>query len=531
VIKSWPILVAAVALPLIALAWLLPPQTARGKVAAALAPTQSSHSQELAVHLALADSRVQARLSGHRSEVMAVLPLGAQRTPDSLVCALSDCRLVEIYDFDRDATVSVIVDLPANRLRDVLYQPHVHPEPNSRLTELAIRVALASAEFLHELGRVPATDELLPMISGVPGTACDSGHMCLAVTAPQGQSLVWAVVDVTDGVLVSVLRTPAVPAGNSQAGPAVAAPTSCPASGSVTRGGWSLNYDTTSTDGLRVYNAAYGGAPVLTSAKLVEWHTDYGNSGFVDQPGCGSFIAPNGETQVNDLMSGQTVVGFELVQDFRMGNWGASCNYRYQQRDQFYNDGRFRTIGEAFGRGCSMSGIYRPVMRIDLGPGGAGGESFAVWNGNGWQTQSTENWWSQAAPYTPEGYKWLVTGKSGRVYFIEPGQGQFGDGGRGDFAFMYATQHHAAEGDTDLGAIGACCNDDYRQGPDQFLNGESIVNQDIVLWYVPQMQTTVGDGNNYCWTVTTSETYPCAGGPMFVPVALAPRSFLPLIAR
>src|SRR5260221_11707530 len=235
--KTWLLLLAATALVLIAVAWLLPAQTARGKGASAPDPTEASPSQEQAAQLALHDSRVQARLAGRRAEVMAVMPLGAQRTADSLACALSDCRLVEIYNFDRDATVSAIVDLPASLVRDVLYQPHVHPEPNSRLKALAIQVAVASAEFTHELGRVPAAAELLPMVSGVPGTACDRGHLCLAVTAPQGQSLVWAIVDVTAGTLVSVLRTPALAAraGQSVAGPA--APTDCPASGSVTRGG------------------------------------------------------------------------------------------------------------------------------------------------------------------------------------------------------------------------------------------------------------------------------------------------------
>ena len=219
-------------------------------------------------------------------------------------------------------------------------------------------------------------------------------------------------------------------------------------------------------------------------------------------------------------MSGPDVVGFELVQDFRMPYWGDFCNYRYEQHDQFYNDGRFRIVGESYGRGCSYNGIYRPVMLIHMGLGGAGRDSFAIWDGSAWQPQAVEGWWSQAAPYTAHGFKWRVTDQGGRGYYIEPGQGQFGDGGRGDYAFIYATRHHAAEGDTDLGAIGFCCNDDYQQGPEQFLNGESIAGQDLVLWYVAQMQTQVADGSNYCWTVQTDptvETYPCAAGPMFVP--------------
>ena len=37
---------------------------------------------------------------------------------------------------------------------------------------------------------------------------------------------------------------------------------------------------------------------MLTSAKIVEWHVDYGGTGFVDEPGCYSYIAPHGETVV-----------------------------------------------------------------------------------------------------------------------------------------------------------------------------------------------------------------------------------------
>src|SRR5438270_1116517 len=116
---GWLITLAAAALVLIALPFLLPAQTARGKVAAPPAATEWSPTQQQAQALALADARVQARLAGHHAAVMAVLPPGAQLTADSLACAVSACRLVEIYDFDADATVSASVDLQANRGRDV----------------------------------------------------------------------------------------------------------------------------------------------------------------------------------------------------------------------------------------------------------------------------------------------------------------------------------------------------------------------------------------------------------------------------
>src|SRR5438477_12911003 len=94
--RGWLLLSAATLLLLLALIFLPPAPTARGKLAAAPAATEDSPSQQQAGQLALADARVRTRLAGHRAEILAVLPLGAQVTADSLACALSDCRLVEI---------------------------------------------------------------------------------------------------------------------------------------------------------------------------------------------------------------------------------------------------------------------------------------------------------------------------------------------------------------------------------------------------------------------------------------------------
>lgn len=172
-------------------------------------------------------------------------------------------------------------------MRDVLYRPRTHPGANQRLTDLAIQIARDSPELIRELGCKPAASELLPMDSGVPGTPCASGHICLAATIPQGESLVWAVVDVTDGKMVAVLRTPVLADTQTHIPSAPAGPAGCPSGGTVSRGGWSLSYDTIPTDGFRVDDAAYLGVAVLTSAKIVEWHVDYGSSGFVDATGCG----------------------------------------------------------------------------------------------------------------------------------------------------------------------------------------------------------------------------------------------------
>jgi PKD repeat protein len=126
------------------------------------------------------------------------------------------------------------------------------------------------------------------------------------------------------------------------------------------------------------------------------------------------------------------------------------------------------------------------------------------------------------------GYAWRVMDQSGSGFYMEPSQvDTFGDGSRGDDNFLYAVLHKPAEGDTDLsGTIGSCCNNDHQQGPDQYVNGESIDDANIVLWYVPQMDTDATDGGNgyYCWTISGEPnpvTYPCFTGPMFVPINAA----------
>ncbi len=509
------------ALLLLAALFLSPPSyTARGKAATRALAGDLPPGQAEAQALALADSRVQALTSGHQTEVFGVRTLGAQHTPLSAACALSDCRQVEIYDFDANATVLAIVDLPAGLVRDVVFQPGVHPGASQRVNDLAIAIARAAPELRDELGFVPAAGSLTPMDSGLAGSDCDAGHLCLAMTVPDGQSLVWVVVDLTTGTLAGVVRTPVQAEDANIAEPAASA--ACPAAGSVTRGGWALKYETTSTDGFRIYDASYAGIEALASAKIVEWHVDYGTTGFSDATGCGGgggyTILPSGETEIVDLFDGENIVGFEVDQDFRMPNWGNNCNYRYGQHYQFFNDGRFRIVGAAYGRGCSMSGIYRPVMRLDLAVAGQAGDSFSTWSGVHWRRRPSEGWWPQIADVTPEGYAWRVTDAGGMGYYIEPGTGQFGDPGRGDFAYIYASRRQAAEGDTDMGAIGNCCHDNQHQGPDAYLNGESIAAGDLVLWYVPQMQTEVQPGGYYCWTVSATESYPCPAGPMFVPI-------------
>ena len=122
-----------------------------------------------------------------------------------------------------------------------------------------------------------------------------------------------------------------------------------------------------------------------------------------------------------------------------------------------------------------------------------------------------------------------MIGSNNLNFGLEPGRGQFNDKGRGDNAWVFITSFHAEkdEGEKDIVTIGPCCNTDYHQGPEKFIEpaAEELSNGKFVLWYVPQMKNDNTPGREYCWAescldngVYKTKTYPCMAGPMFTPI-------------
>ena len=503
----------------------------RGKSTAIPLSDEVTPAQAAAQELALADPRLQTLTSGHRTEVFGVRE----------VTTCAGCYQVEIYNFDEDTAVIALVNPTSQEVLSVYTQPGVHPGINKRLADLALEIALNAPQVIDVLGYRPLTADMAPVDATLLHTACVAGHLCVSPTFDLGDRNLWAVVDLTTEELAGITWTPLAPE-TAVVNP-ITPDGSCPPPGVVSRDGWQLVYETTGTDGLRAADVRFNGQLVLTSVKLLEWHVDYGSTGFQDTTGCGGGgggfpIYPYGPTQVLDLLDGMNnLIGFEVVQDFRMPNWGANCNYRYEQHYQFFTDGRFRIASAAYGRGCGIEAIYRPIVRIDLAAGGSDdNDNFAYWDGVQWVAPITETY---RVPYieaghgphelTAENISWRVTDAAGGGFLIEPAIGQFDDGGRGDQPLLYVTRHKPEEGDGDMGIIGLCCLDNHEHGPEKFIFGtagnpqtpEPITNTNIVLWYVPQMATDGTPDSYYCWTVTgepNPETYPCFGGPMFIPI-------------
>ncbi len=544
-----PFLAIIVVLVMLSSSWLTTGAAPAGPVRP-LDPTEQSLTaqQQAAQATALASSFVQSQILGERAEVFEVFPFYGPYAPAYSVCQDGACFQVDIYDFEPNNTISAIVHQQPGQAQgtvlDAFQVPGTFPLINQRLYWRAVELIHTNEDVEAALGFAPAIEQIRVMDQHHMGTACDGGHLCAGTTFFTDSGAVWVLVDLTEDRVTKIWWTDRPQFLNSSLYSLRPheSPTDCNTTIHVNRNGWNLDYRTTPTDGLEVTSVTYdvNGAPqaVATRIKLIEWHAHYpGNWGYRDYTGCGGSgggfpIYPYGVTQVlNILDQADDIIGFEVVQDFRMGNWGASCNYRYEQHFHFYNDGRFRVVTASYGQGCgdNMEGeaTYRPVVRMDLAVKGDSSDTLSLWNGSQWVDQTTEGWWLQSAPYTPEGYRYRVMDQSGFGYYVEPGQGQFGDGGTGDNAFLYVTQHKTSEGDADMPSLGQCCTGTYVQGPEQFINGESVLNQNIVVWYVPQSVTITTWQHErppyptqYCWTDNVNQTWPCFSGPMFVPTTL-----------
>lgn len=507
-----------------------------------------------------------------RSEIFDIYPARQSdwlhhHLPDLKSCQYSSCYRVDMYNYGDNSTTVGLVDVASAEIVSISNIPFSQPELNQRLRDLAIKIAQESPEVVAALASAGVTDAepTMPNVkTALNETACErSRHLCVAPTFLLGEKALWAIVDLTEERLVGVRWTELLPEGTSyhtgypypterlvQDEPLAA--TVCKEFQPLERNGWRMEYMLTKSDGLMVADVYFNDQMILRSAKLVDWHVSYSTDdgyGYNDSIGCPLAdsvaivlaykfpqIDPIFDDTINDDATNDDTtdddaieVGFSIVQDFTMPMWPFPCSYRYEQRYEFYDDGSFRIVGGNLGRGCGTEGTYRPLLRIDVALDGDEGDSFAEWDGVAWQTWNEEQWQLQGAEstYTDAGIQYKIVDQNGLGYAISPSQGHFSNRAVSDNAYVYVTRHHASEGDADMVDFGSCCNTNHEQGPEQFIDAtpETILDSNIVLWYVPQIENRGTAGEEYCWAETridggmpVHDIWPCYAGPTFIPL-------------
>jgi len=463
-------------------------------------------------------------------------------TSESEACRQTTCYRVDVYNWATNTTYVVMVDIENQQVVNVDAMPETSPELPPHLIRLAMDIAVDAPDVETELGFRPDPDS--PTMAGVKttfnNTACErSHHLCVAPTFEMDERALWAIVDLTDEALVAVRWTDY---GDYSGG----LPTEetverqdiferfCKQSTEIKRNDWRMDFILTASDGLRLSDVTFRDQPVLRSVKLVDYHVSYSTQdqfGYSDAIGCPMFssaaVVAMDPPVIDAISQNGQEIGFFIEQDFVHPLWPQPCNYRYMQRYEFYNDGRFRVMAANLGRGCGNDAVYRFLYRIDPVAPDGGGQSFAQWDGSDWRAWDVEQWFKQEpdTPLTAEGYLYRLTNQDESGYYIEPATGQFEDGGRGDNAYAYVVRHHPDEGDADMLTLGVCCNLDHRQGPEQFIDGEAIADEDLVIWYVPVIENDDRPGHEYCWADRVVENglyvdkiWPCWSGPMFEPI-------------
>ncbi|MBK7243345.1 MAG: hypothetical protein IPH98_05715 [Saprospiraceae bacterium] len=459
----------------------------------------------------------------------------------SAIMNMENLYRVEMYNYALNASIIGFVDLAHKQVINIIFYKETQPDIPPHLVELAMEMAINDTAVINEYGEHKLDQR--PIMAGTKTalnrTKCQrSKHLCVAPTFVKGDKALWAIVDLTDLNIAGVKWTQV-----GETGMAVTQRTMqndkimscyCDKNNVIEKNDWTFSYSMSRSDGLVLTNVQYKKKELFRNVKLVDWHVSYSKIdgfGYSDAVGCPEFSTaavlavepPYFEAIVE---SGDTT-GFLLGQRYYSEGWPTPCNYNYHQYFEFYNDGRFRPVVGSIGRGCGNNGMYRPVTRIALS-----GEknNFYEWNKNIWKQWKKEQWTLQNEKTLYQGdHQWLkIENDNKQGLMILANTGQMRDGGRGDNAYVYVTKwdSYRDEGETDLPTIGPCCNKDYQQGPEKFIepDPEIIQTSSIVLWYVAQMTNDDTKGNEYCWAESVLKNgvyvpviYPCYSGPMFKP--------------
>ncbi|MCF6244010.1 MAG: hypothetical protein L3J43_03120 [Sulfurovum sp.] len=501
------------------------------------------------------------------NEMMRILPaiISSMDEKTQKTCQSNTCYQAEKYNFVTNATTRAIVDVEHMKLLSLEQYPNMQPDISLRLTRIAQEIALHAPEVKKELGFTPRKKDIT--MANVRGSMKESPcenttHLCVAPTFTdhKKEQALWAVVDLTELRFAAAkwaglgkTTTPACISERSLQNRHIMK-NYCQKDTVLEKNGWKITYRLTGSDGLEIRDVTYQGKKVLKSAKIVDWHVSYKQKGgenldtttqtyvegrrveyvrgeggeymfgYNDAMGCPMFstsvVLPFNGPQVKEL---NTSDGFMLTQDFRNPKWPMACNYRYENRFEFYKDGSFRVVGVNKGRGCGDNALYRPVMRIDMDIDQK--ETFWKMKNNTWEVVAHE-FKEKVINTKPYAYKVTSSGSQKQGYYLESNDGQFGDKSRGDNATLFITAFKAEEGDQDLLTLGSCCKPE-EEGVERYIeDNASIVSDDLVLWYVPHVRNDAKEGQEYCWADTRIDddgkleikVWPCTVGPKFIPI-------------
>jgi hypothetical protein len=438
--------------------------------------------QALARDMALAGSQVGGELAGKDYGFLYAVPLAAGEAAawEEEGCREADCAQVTFYNYDQGGTVEAIVRLDSGQVVDTWTNPGARPGASPQVVPRAMSIASQDPEVIEILGDIRlAEPAMVPMSAWLVDDDCrDDWCVDLTFMAPDGSGRIFHVfVNMEQEVVARTFYTRGRPERFFKR---PAAQTSRYNDGCHEQYGWQVCWEMTAHDGIDFYDASYNNQLIFASAKIGQVEVYYPSwpGGYRDEIGYASSVPPYYGTEIIDLGN-----GFEVRQLYtEFLRWpNCICCYRYEQAIRFYAGGTFEPHFISHGPGCDDLSIYRPFWRIDLALDGRPVEEVWYWEGDHWQPQETEQRLSLFNNLSPNGER-LYTKTGNLHYYWIPG---YTDPLGLDEGWLFVLQQNEGEGDGPIEPGPA----DTFWPPGQWLDGERLSREEIVVWYIPILKT------------------------------------------
>ena len=415
-------------------------------------------------------------------------------------CRNNNCAHVTFFDYDAGGTVEAVVNLDRAQLIGRWENDAARPAGSTHILPKALAIAAQDKQVQEVLGDISDADPaMVPMSAWLADDSCrDQWCVDLTFHDPNGSGKVFHIfVNMEQERVARTFytrgrpdRTAAMPVAQRNAF----------TDGCHEQYGWEVCWEMTANDGLNFLDATFDGQLIFSSAKIGQveaWYPSW-PGGYRDEIGFAASVPPVGDTNIDDLGA-----GFEVSQMYtEFTHWpNCICCYRYEQKIQFYEDGHLEFRFVSHGPGCDDLSVYRPFWRIDLDLNGPENDSVWLWNQSSWNEALKE---FESFPIvndvSPEGQK-LSTFDGDLLYqwSMVPTDPLGLDEG-----YLFLLQFNENEGE---GPIITGPGDTYIP-PRQWIDGEALSGENIVLWHVPLLKSKKG-GPYWCTPDPEPAFSPC----------------------
>lgn len=430
----------------------------------------------------------------------ALLSQGEARQWQADDCHDNNCAHTTFYNYTDGGTLEAVINLDDEVIVSSWQNVYARPGGSTHIVEKAVEIAAQDAQVLATLGDIGAADPaMVPMSGWLADDACrDEWCVDLTFMDPHGSGRIYHVfVNMEQEKVARTFYTRGRP---DRVAAKPVSQRNAYTDDCHEQYGWEICWEMTAHDGVNFQDATYEGKLIFSSAKIGQveaWYPSW-PGGYRDEIGFAASVPPFDDTIVTDLGD-----GFEIRQMFtEFTHWpNCICCYRYEQVVQLYEDGRFDFRFVSHGPGCDDLSIYRPFWRIDIDLDGPDNDNVWLWTSPRW-TESTEEF--ETYPFvddvSPDGYKLSTSDGDLSYRWTIDKTDPLGL----DEAYLFGLQFKEGEGD---GPIVTGPGDTFIP-PRQWVDGDSLSGENVVLWYVPLLNTRMG-GPWWCQPDPEPDFSPC----------------------